>query len=119
MKKLLLLLPLLPLLLIAAPSPKLGTVKVEWTYDFSASPGMTITNFMVYWGPASNSYNSTVLVGGTNLTMTIGGFIRNNTYWFTVTALADNNLESDYAAAVSFRIPNKPNPATNVVVAIP
>lgn len=117
MKKLLTLftLSLVAGLILAAPSSNTASVICSWSYDFVASPG--VTNFIVYYGPNSGTYTNH-MDAGTNLTLTISGLVRGQTYFFSATAQTAT-LESDYSNEASKTMPNKPQKPASFTVQVP
>lgn len=63
-----------------------------------------MTNYNAYMGLASRSYSSLRIAGNT-LTTTFTGLAKNTLYFFTVTAVDTNRLESLYSNEVSYRTP--------------
>lgn len=105
------------LLVFAAPTPNTGSVRCSWSYDLASNPG--VTNFIIYYGPTSGTYTNHVNAG-TNLSVTISGLARGQTYFFSATAQALVSdieytavFESDYSAEASKTIPNKPPKPTS------
>lgn len=108
-----------------AVSPDSSSVKLAW----DASPTSGITNYVVYYGigPAVLGWNGTnILCGcysasqsaGTNLTLTLAGLARGQTYYFAATAWLDG-VESGYSNEVRFIVTTKPGGPKNLTVQQP
>jgi len=89
-------------LLSLLPLPALaGTVTLAW----DASPGTnTITNYKIYYGPASATYTNSISAG-TSLTATVSNLVQGVRYYFAATATDSYGLESDYSSEVSTVVP--------------
>lgn len=100
--------------LLAGPGSNTASVTVGWSYDFVGNPG--VTNFVVYWGPATRTYTNHA-DAGTNLTFTITNLVRGATYYFAATAQAGTLevIESDYSNEASKVIPMKPAKPVNFI----
>lgn len=95
----------------AQPSP---SAPYAVTLAWDKSPGTNvITNYAVYYGPASRTYTNTVNAR-TNLTATVTNLIRGPVYYFSATAKDNNGLESDYSTEVSNSLPTPPNRPANL-----
>lgn len=117
MKKLFLLMlfSVLAGIVLALPSSNTASVICGWSYDFASNPG--VTNFIVYYGPNSGTYTNHI-DAGTNLTVTISGLVRGQTYFFAGTAQTAT-LESDYSNESSKTMPNKPQKPASFTVQVP
>ncbi|MDA8098689.1 MAG: fibronectin type III domain-containing protein [Nitrospiraceae bacterium] len=79
-----------------------GIATLSWaapTTDVDGSPLNNLSGYKVYYGTAQGVYAS-VDVGNVS-SYQVGGLVKGQTYYFTVTAYDANGYESDYADAVS------------------
>lgn len=77
-------------------------------------PTNNITNYKIYWGPASGMYTN-VLSAGTNTSATVTGLLWGAAYYFSATASAlvgTNTLESTNSLPVWTNTPAIPTPPT-------
>lgn len=72
------------------------------TLAWNADPDPSIiTNYTIYYGPAPGMYTNSV-DAGTNLTATVSGLVRGQTYYFAATATDIWGLESDPSIEISY-----------------
>ena len=107
------------LVLIVATSFAIGRVtappaSVTLAWDASAGTNV-ITNYNVYFGPASGTYTN-LAAAGTNLTVTVSNLQRGATYYFAATAVDKFALESDYSTEVFTTTKTQPLPPPNMRV---
>lgn len=114
MKKLaIIILTLIALVALAVPSQNTGSVFVYFTFPSPAPPDLA--NYIIYYGSSSSNYTSWAS-SGTSTNYTLSGFQRGNTYFFNVTQVSTNGIESDYTTETSITIPAKPPKATSLKV---
>jgi hypothetical protein len=77
------------------------TVTLAWD---ACSCTNVITNYTIYYGPASRVYTNTV-DAGTNLTVSISNLLANASYYFAATATDEQGLTSDYSDEASMEVP--------------
>ena len=96
-----------------------GTATLVW--DPSSGTDV-ITNYNIYYGVASATYNA-VVAAGTNTTVSISNLAEGTIYYFAATAVDTFGLESAYSTEASALIPaNKPptdNTLATIVVSTP
>ena len=110
------LLPILfPLVLAAQPLPPMPVAVPEQpsspsvTLAWDASPDHSwVTGYTVYQGGESRNY-TTNYDAGMGLQYTVTNLTRDETYFWAVTAMGTNGLESDFSNEVEFTIP-EPTP---------
>lgn len=92
----------------AGPTNSTAWVQLAW----DSSPGTNvITNYSVYYGPATFTYTNKV-VTGTNLTATVSNLVRGSTYFFSATATSSIGLESTNSNEVVWTSSTPPPPPT-------
>jgi hypothetical protein len=120
--KLTALLILIPAFVFALPSSQTGSVKVQWTYNYTITPESASVNlFTIYYGVVGATSSNTVSVatsaGNPTTNAVVSGLNRGATYYFEMTA-SNTNAESDYSVpAVNYTVPHKPNAPTMTTVA--
>jgi DNA-binding CsgD family transcriptional regulator len=88
-----------------APTNPAPEVQLAWTP--SASTG--ITNYFMYLGVGSGQYTNKIALGNvTNATVTLPS--RGVPFFFAVTAMASNGLESVFSNEITYTAPNPPAP---------
>jgi fibronectin type 3 domain-containing protein len=98
---------------VAAPLSAVQPVSLVW----DPSPDAGVGNYRVHYGTASGVYGQTTNAGlATNLT--VQGLTEGNTYFFAVTAVGTNQLESDFSNEVIYNVP-LPSNTTPTITAIP
>jgi hypothetical protein len=90
----------LSLVAFAASAQAQNSVTLAW----SPGAGGGIAGYRLYDGVASRTYTN-VIPTGTATSNTISGLASGAIYYFTVTAVGTNGLESDYSAEVSYTVP--------------
>ncbi len=91
------------LLKLEATSPATPYVlQVSWNYDFASNPN--VGGFNLYQGTASGSYSSKFSLGPV-LGTTVSNLNVNTTYYFAMTAVSTNNVESEYSPEASYTVP--------------
>ena len=84
---------------------------------WKASSSADVVGYNVYYGQATGAYTNPVSVANvTNATIT--GLAGGITYFFAVTAIDSQGLESDFSSEISFTLPTT-NPAPSVTLATP
>src|SRR4029077_15749438 len=94
--QLLLLALLLPLALRASGQTS-GTATLAW----NPSPGPGVAGYRLYQGTASRTSSSTTNPGNVTNT-TVSGLTSGLTYFFAVTALGTNGLESQFSNEINY-----------------
>jgi hypothetical protein len=84
-----------------------GQSRVTLAWD--PSPGGAVAGYRLYDGIASRTYTNIINAGNVT-TQSVSGLIAGVTYFFAVTALGTNGLESDYSSEVSYTVPLPTNP---------
>jgi len=100
--------------ILACQSYSALAASVTLAWDPSTDP---IQNYVVHYGGASGSYSATTNAG-TSLTQTVQGLVEGQTYYFAVTGIGTNSLESDFSNEVSYSVP-VPSNAPPTITAIP
>lgn len=100
------------LLLIARAGPQTGAVQVSWLpeYDEQFPDQSYLNGFVVYLSTTPDiSANGTPFhTSVTSTNFSFSGLTRGSTYYFTVTQVGYDDVESDYGPIVSYTVPNKP-----------
>jgi hypothetical protein len=91
-----------------------NTVTLAWDPD----SGGGIAGYRVYDGVASRSYTNAIATGNAT-SNTISGLASGATYYFAVTAVGTNGLESDYSAEVRYTVPLPTNNPPNISLTSP
>jgi hypothetical protein len=88
------------------------------TLAWDADAGNNIAGYRLYDGVASRTYTNIIAVGNVT-TSTVAGLAGGVTYFFAVTAVDTNGLESDYSSEVSYTVPlSKNNPPVTAGVSL-
>lgn len=111
MKKLILAL-VVAFAVIAYAVPSQNTASVFAYFSFPAPPP-NFSNYILYYGSTSGNYTFWVSTGSST-NWTINGLQRGNTYYFNVTQITTNGVESDYTTEASITIPQKPPKANSL-----
>ena len=74
------------------------------TFAWDAETGGAVAGYRLYDGVASRTYTNVIAVG-TATTITVAGLTAGKTYYFAVTAVGTNGLESDYSTEMSYPVP--------------
>lgn len=101
--------------LFAQPSNPPPAVPLGWTP--STSPAVNVAGYWLWQGTNSGAYARALFVpgaGSTNATLT--NVLRGQTYFFNITALGTNGLESPYNGEATTNVPAPPNPATGLKI---
>ncbi len=84
------------------PAAHAQTTSVTLGWDASQSAGLA--GYNLYYGGVSRDYTNLVATGKTP-TGTITGLRRGSTYYFAVTAVSSNSVESMFSSEISYTIP--------------
>jgi len=95
-----------------------GTAFAECSVDFSWSPNPEsfVTGYNIYYGTSQGGPYSFVVNAGNPAPVdglihgTVSGLTDGNTYYFVATAYAEDGLESDSCAEVSYTCPDSSSP---------
>jgi len=79
-----------------------GQVTLAW----DPSPTTDIAEYRLHYGPASGVYAQSTNTTATTVTVT--GLADGATYYFAVTAVGTNQLESDFSNEISHSTPPQP-----------
>jgi hypothetical protein len=90
------------LVFVALPLPVHGQRSVTLAWDPSASSG--IAGYRLYEGGASRSYTN-VIAAGKATTATASNLLSGASYFFAVTAVDTNGLESDFSNEITYTVP--------------
>lgn len=77
-----------------------------------------LANFKVYRGTNSGVYDKTIVVKKDRNFCILVGLLTNVPYYFTVTAVETNGIESDHSQEVTFVRSNQPLPFTTSVIKV-
>lgn len=110
MKKLAALISGIALIAVAVPSQNTGSVFVWFSFP---PPPPDFDHYIVYYGGSSSNYTFWVS-SGSSTNATVNGLQRGNTYFFNVTQVTTNGVESDYTTEASITIPQKPPHANSL-----
>lgn len=107
---------LFSLVLWALPSSQTGNVNIVWVrgYDTNYPTESYFSGSVVYWGTTSRVYTSSVGVNSSVFTNNVAGLVRGATYYFTVSQVGTNGVESDYGPEAVYTVPNKPPKITSI-----
>jgi len=84
--------------------PAMGALPVNpyvAVLGWDPSPDPAVSGYRVYYGTASGNYSSSILAGNMT-TVTVTGLAAGVTYFFVVTAIDTNGVESAYSGEISF-----------------
>lgn len=88
-------------------------INLQWSYNFTNNP--EVVSIRLYIGGASRTYTNAVTLGRTNRAAVISLWA-GRTYYFAVTAVASNGVESAFSNEVSATVrPNPPQTEKNSV----
>ncbi len=90
------------LILAALTASAQGQSSVTLAWDPSA--GSSIAGYRLYTGGASRTYTN-VISAGNATAITVNGLTRGATYFFAVTAVGTNGLESMFSSEISYSVP--------------
>ena len=91
-------------------------VQLAWDPPTSNADGtvlMDLTGFKVFCGTTSRNYSTVTTVGNTN-TCAVTGLLQGSTYYFAVTAVDGNAVESDYSSELVWTVPDTTAPSISV-----
>ncbi len=93
-----------------------STPSVSFGWNISTDP--TVGGYNLYQGGSSGNYTNVVNIpGGSTATFTQStGLVRGQTYFWAITAVATNGLESVYSNEVTYQVPSLPGPPTTVTI---
>lgn len=74
------------------------------TLNWTPSTDSAVAGFKIYYGPSSQGYTNSLVVGKVNST-TISGLVAKATYYLVVTALDNVGHESAFSGEISFTVP--------------
>jgi hypothetical protein len=90
---------------VIAPAPASAILlPPQANVSWNASADDSVAGYVVYYGPAPFSFTNAIAVG-TNLTVTVGALDYWGIYYFAVTAMDTNGVESDFSDEVPFLVP--------------
>lgn len=78
------------------------------TLAWDQSPDPEVVSYRLYYGVASRFYTNSIDASATQIQVQLPA--RGVTYYFAVTAVAGNGLESDFSAEISYTPPVPPAP---------
>lgn len=81
------------------------------TWDPSPSTG--VIGYKLYYGTTSKGYTQSLIVANTNQ-VTVNNLATNTTYYFAITALTSQSLESPASAEISVQVGGSTRPSLNV-----
>jgi hypothetical protein len=86
-----------------------GTALLSWlppTENTDGSPLTNLAGYVVYWGTASGNYPNSVRLANPGLAnYLVENLLPGTTYFFVMTALNNQNLESGFSNMASKTIP--------------
>ena len=100
--------------MLAASAQGQSSITLAW----NPGAGNAIAGYRLYDGVASRTYTN-VIVTGNVTTNTVTGLVSGVTYFFAVTAVGTNGLESDYSAEVSYAVPLPTNNPPTIALSSP
>jgi hypothetical protein len=101
---------LIPVLcLLTAPQAFAESVDLAW----DPSPDAGVASYRVHYGTGSASY-TVITNAGPTTGLTVQGLAEGTTYFFAVTAVGTNQLESDFSNEVSYTVPAAQNTAPSI-----
>jgi regulation of enolase protein 1 (concanavalin A-like superfamily) len=104
-------------LLLAAVAPSAwGQTGVTLAWDPSSAAG--IAGYRLYEGGASRTYTN-VIAAGNATTATASSLVSGASYFFAVTAVGTNGLESDYSSEISYTVPLPTNSPPAIALTAP
>ena len=92
-------------------------VQLAWDSPTNNVDGTVLTDltgFKVFCGTASRNYSTATTVGNTN-TCAVTGLLQGSTYYFAVSAVDSNAVESDYSSELVLTVPDTTPPSISVV----
>jgi hypothetical protein len=85
------------------------SVTLGWDAN-EAEPGV-LGGYRLYYGTASRQYTLSNWVDASQTTSRVSNLIEGVTYYFAVTAVTVDDLESDYSAEITYQVPSASPPA--------
>jgi len=86
---------------IVSPSGNNGVVTLDWTPPLENTDGSSLNNlsgYVIYFGTEPGSYTDTIAINNSGITSyTIDNLVENQTYYFTMTAVNSEGIQSDYS----------------------
>lgn len=82
-------------------------VTISWeppTQNTDGTPLMSLSGYKVYYGKASNSYTKSVSISNPGLTRYVVENLEPGIYFFSITAISSNGVESAFSPEVNGRI---------------
>ena len=91
-----------------------GSVTLAWNPD----AGNAIASYRLYQGAVSQTYTN-VIAAGNVTNETVSSLVSGATYFFAVTAVGTNGLESAYSSEVSYTVPLPTNTPPTIALTAP
>ena len=88
-----------PVQVFSETLPDPYTLTLSWG---DSSPSPEVTGYRVYYGTESGTYTSTLDIVDNLMTASVSGLLSGATYYFAVTAVNADGLESDYSNEASY-----------------
>jgi hypothetical protein len=85
---------------LAAPALGQNSVTLAWDPD----SGSAVAGYRLYQGAASRTYTNVISTGAAT-TATVSGLVGGATYFFAVTAVGTNGVESAFSSEASYTVP--------------
>ena len=104
----------LSIVALAASAQGQSSVTLAW----DPSPGGAIAGYRLYRGAASRTYTNVIATGNAT-SNTVSSLVTGATYFFAVTAVGTNGLESDYSSEVSYTVPLPTNHPPSIALTAP
>jgi hypothetical protein len=104
------------LIVVALTASAQGQSTVTLAWD--AETGGDIAAYRLYQGGTSRTYTN-VIAAGNATTATVSSLLSGATYFFALTAVGTNGLESDYSSEVSYTVPLPTNPPPTIALTSP
>jgi hypothetical protein len=99
------------LIVAAAAAVTASAAEQSVTLAWNPNPETNLSGYRLYVGTASRVYSQNSFVPVPTTIHTVTNLSSGSTYYFAVTALATDGLESDYSDEVSYLVPSPPPPA--------
>jgi len=87
------------------------SVTLGWDAN-EAEPGV-LSGYRLYYGTASREYTLINEVDVSQTTSRVSNLVEGVTYYFAVTAITVDNLESDYSSEITYQVPSASPPAVD------
>ena len=91
------------MLLLAGLTPTVRA-QTSLTLAWDPDPSSGVAGYRLYEGGASRTYTN-VIATGSATTATVSNLISGATYFFAVTAIGTNGVESDFSSEISYTVP--------------